>query len=248
MTKCKPPACDAPAPAPAPFLFARLELEAIATFLRPFPPSIPGTQQPDEAKSQIRNQLILLSPPTTTLLHSGPWCQCHQVSSPFARALSPPKRRGATGRVAWTIGRFLHLFRLRKHPANQPWPDNLCAAFSEGSSDAEVDRAAVTTPGRARKPAVKEVELEEDDAASTDKNGIAGGEDEEEDDDDEEEEVYVVEKILSHMMDQVSLPIAVIARVRGLTGKQKGTPLFEVKWEGYDKKSDRTWEPEEHLM
>ncbi|KAK4105271.1 chromo domain-like protein [Parathielavia hyrcaniae] len=44
-----------------------------------------------------------------------------------------------------------------------------------------------------------------------------------------EEEVYVVEKIMSHMMDN------------------KGKLLFEVKWEGYEKKSDRTWEPEENL-
>ena len=27
----------------------------------------------------------------------------------------------------------------------------------------------------------------------------------------------------------------------------QGNPLFEVKWEGYEKKSDRTWEPEENL-
>ena len=40
---------------------------------------------------------------------------------------------------------------------------------------------------------------------------------------------YVVEKILSHMINN------------------EGEPLFEVKWEGYEKKSDRTWEPEENL-
>ncbi len=83
---------------------------------------------------------------------------------------------------------------------------------------------------------------------STDKNGIAGAEDEDEGEDDDEGEVYVVEKILSHMMNQVRTPMAVLARGRGLTGKQDGEPLFEVKWEGYEKKSDRTWEPEEHLM
>lgn len=31
-------------------------------------------------------------------------------------------------------------------------------------------------------------------------------------------------------------------------GFGQGTPRFEVKWEGWDKKSDRTWEPEENLM
>jgi chromobox protein 1 len=29
---------------------------------------------------------------------------------------------------------------------------------------------------------------------------------------------------------------------------KEGKPLFEVKWEGYESKSDRTWEPEENLM
>lgn len=41
---------------------------------------------------------------------------------------------------------------------------------------------------------------------------------------------FVVEKIVSHLVDEVS-----------------GELRFEVKWEGYEKKSDRTWEPEENL-
>ena len=28
----------------------------------------------------------------------------------------------------------------------------------------------------------------------------------------------------------------------------QGVLKFEVKWEGYEKKADRTWEPEENLM
>lgn len=28
----------------------------------------------------------------------------------------------------------------------------------------------------------------------------------------------------------------------------QGTLKFHVKWEGYDKKSDMTWEPEENLV
>jgi chromobox protein 1 len=40
----------------------------------------------------------------------------------------------------------------------------------------------------------------------------------------------VVEKILSHVV------------------QEDGTLKFEVKWEGYEKKSDRTWEPEENLV
>ncbi|KAK3939073.1 hypothetical protein QBC46DRAFT_388748 [Diplogelasinospora grovesii] len=54
-------------------------------------------------------------------------------------------------------------------------------------------------------------------------------EEEEEEEEELEEEEYVVEKILSHMMDK------------------KGEPLFEVKWEGYDNPKDRTWEPEDNL-
>jgi hypothetical protein len=41
---------------------------------------------------------------------------------------------------------------------------------------------------------------------------------------------YVVEKILSHRWE-----------------KSTGMLKFEVKWEGWEKKSDRTWEPEENL-
>ncbi|KAH6618156.1 hypothetical protein B0J18DRAFT_436655 [Chaetomium sp. MPI-SDFR-AT-0129] len=77
-----------------------------------------------------------------------------------------------------------------------------------------------------------EIPPEDDGSGSGDeRNGDAGEDDQDGDEDDEdlEEEVYVVEKIMSHMID-------------------KGTPLFEVKWEGYDKKSDRTWEPEENLV
>jgi len=42
---------------------------------------------------------------------------------------------------------------------------------------------------------------------------------------------FVVEKIVSHLVDEAS-----------------GELRFEVKWEGYDKKSDRTWEPEDNLL
>ena len=40
-----------------------------------------------------------------------------------------------------------------------------------------------------------------------------------------------MEKITSHIVD-------------GETGDLS----YEVKWEGYEKKSDRTWEPEENLL
>lgn len=54
--------------------------------------------------------------------------------------------------------------------------------------------------------------------------------DDEEDEDNEiGEDEYVVEEILSHVIDE------------------DGVLKFEVKWEGFEKKSDRTWEPEENL-
>ncbi|KAE9380734.1 hypothetical protein N431DRAFT_362753 [Stipitochalara longipes BDJ] len=57
--------------------------------------------------------------------------------------------------------------------------------------------------------------------------------DEDEDDDDDDEvgpDEYVVESIRSHLVDE-----------------DTGELRFEVKWEGYEKVSDRTWEPEENL-
>ncbi|MCJ1387637.1 hypothetical protein MMC18_000480 [Xylographa bjoerkii] len=54
---------------------------------------------------------------------------------------------------------------------------------------------------------------------------------EEDDDDDAEEEVYAVEKIVAHDYDFPD------EKVR-----------YQVKWLGYDKKSDLTWESEENLQ
>ncbi|KFY12602.1 hypothetical protein V492_03780 [Pseudogymnoascus sp. VKM F-4246] len=54
-------------------------------------------------------------------------------------------------------------------------------------------------------------------------------EEEDEDDDEEGEDVYVVEAIKNHMFDE------------------DGKIRFQVKWEGYNKPSDMTWEPEENL-
>ncbi|KHJ31449.1 putative heterochromatin protein one protein [Erysiphe necator] len=54
--------------------------------------------------------------------------------------------------------------------------------------------------------------------------------DDDKDDDELTEDEYVVEKILNHVVDE-----------------ETGELRFEIKWEGYEKKSDRTWEPEENL-
>ncbi|KAJ5650634.1 uncharacterized protein N7484_004357 [Penicillium longicatenatum] len=56
----------------------------------------------------------------------------------------------------------------------------------------------------------------------------ANGDDSSEDEEDEEG-VYVVESILTHDF-------------------LKGTLLLHVKWKGYDKVEDMTWEPEENLL
>jgi len=52
---------------------------------------------------------------------------------------------------------------------------------------------------------------------------------EDEDGEEEEDDVFVVEAIKKHMVDEA------------------GILQFQVKWEGYEKKADMTWEPEENL-
>ncbi|KAJ0110073.1 hypothetical protein J7T55_014876 [Diaporthe amygdali] len=90
--------------------------------------------------------------------------------------------------------------------------------------------------GRGRKPKIKpepeeDSEGEEDVADPKITNGNAEeDDDEDQDEDDMSEDEFVVEKIFSHYI------------------AADGEPRFEVKWEGWDKKSDRTWEPEENLQ
>ncbi|MCJ1463810.1 hypothetical protein MMC07_002419 [Pseudocyphellaria aurata] len=56
-------------------------------------------------------------------------------------------------------------------------------------------------------------------------------EDDEEDDDDENGEVYVVETILNHH-----------------ANFEDGLMRYQVKWKGYEKKSERTWETEDNFV
>ncbi|KAM0331539.1 hypothetical protein ACHAQA_003216 [Verticillium albo-atrum] len=109
-------------------------------------------------------------------------------------------------------------------------------------SDNDLD--VQTPPARDRSTKSKSVEkkdeemndepVENGDAESADieqdggdnEDGEEEGEDEDEDGD---EEVFIVEKILAHKV---------------VDGDEL---LFKVKWEGYTKKSDQTWEPEENL-
>lgn len=101
------------------------------------------------------------------------------------------------------------------------------------SGDVTVKSDIAPKRGRGRK-SYKEAEVVDDDEDMPDvkdTNGVAAEDDEEEDEDDDlEEDEYVVEKIFSHYI------------------ADDGEPRFEVKWEGYEKKSDRTWEPEENLQ
>ena len=58
---------------------------------------------------------------------------------------------------------------------------------------------------------------------------LAAQEDEEEDDDDDEPEEFRVEKVLKHAY------------------AETGDLIYQIKWLGYEKKSDLTWEPTENL-
>ncbi|KAL2143942.1 hypothetical protein VTI28DRAFT_9772 [Corynascus sepedonium] len=100
-----------------------------------------------------------------------------------------------------------------------------------GSDREEIERLTPKKLARSRNSTSYNESNPEDENPRGETNEHAGEVDKQEEEDGEEleEEVYVVEKILSHMFD-------------------KGKPLFEVKWEGYEKKSDRTWEPEENLI
>ncbi|KAF4777219.1 chromo domain-containing protein [Colletotrichum scovillei] len=88
---------------------------------------------------------------------------------------------------------------------------------SEAKSEEDIPIISGDLNGNATKPAK---------AASV----VADEEDEEGDEDDDlEADEYVVEKILDHL------------------ASDDGTVTFRVKWEGYSKKSDQTWEPEDSL-
>ncbi|KAI1101262.1 heterochromatin protein one [Jackrogersella minutella] len=105
-------------------------------------------------------------------------------------------------------------------------------------SDDEVTAAGeVTAPlalKRVRKQLVNLNNADDDeilDAVKGDLKNGDGHEDEEDDDDAEnlEEDEFIVEKILAHVVEP------------------DGAIKFKVKWEGYEKKSDQTWEDDENL-
>ncbi|KAF4470994.1 chromatin-associated swi6 [Fusarium albosuccineum] len=102
------------------------------------------------------------------------------------------------------------------------------AALSDEDSSDVGDFIPPPRPSRKSASAGAASDPHEDDV---DANGdVSGGDVEgDDDDDDEEEEVYVVERIDKHLIDK------------------DGVLKFLVKWEGWDGKNDKTWEPEENL-
>ncbi|KAI1502104.1 heterochromatin protein one [Biscogniauxia marginata] len=94
----------------------------------------------------------------------------------------------------------------------------------------------VPTPARRAKNtsvSVKEDTVDEDDdMPDAVKGDVGNGDDkdgEEEEDENLDEDEFIVEKIIAHVVEP------------------DGVVKYKVKWEGYDKKSDQTWEDEENL-
>ncbi|KAI2633246.1 heterochromatin protein one [Hypomontagnella submonticulosa] len=108
------------------------------------------------------------------------------------------------------------------------------------SDDEASDAGEVSVPllsTRVKKPiaSLKEEDNDDDDTLGAIKGDINNGDNEQEDEEDEgdaedlEEDEFIVEKILAHMVGP------------------DGTLKFKVKWEGYEKKSDQTWEDDDNL-
>lgn len=95
----------------------------------------------------------------------------------------------------------------------------------------EIDVPIATKPKRAA-ATVKPDNENDDDNEMLDVFGDNEAKDEQDKDDEDdalEEDEFVVEKILAHMVEP------------------DGTLKYKVKWEGYEKKSDQTWEEEDNL-
>ncbi|KAI1493426.1 heterochromatin protein one [Biscogniauxia mediterranea] len=111
----------------------------------------------------------------------------------------------------------------------------------EKSDVGETDVAVPLPTRRARNASLnlKEADdVDDDDMPDIVKGDVGNGDDNAEEDKDEkdedededlEEDEFIVEKIISHAVEA------------------DGTIKYKVKWEGYEKKSDQTWEDEENL-
>ncbi|KUJ12449.1 uncharacterized protein LY89DRAFT_623618 [Mollisia scopiformis] len=99
---------------------------------------------------------------------------------------------------------------------------------SDYISDAEEDPAPEPVKVKQEKRGKTKTRIEE---PEPEESLMVESENAEEDEDEEiGEDEYVVEKITSHAIDE------------------SGVLRFQVKWEGYDNKEDRTWEPEDNLL
>lgn len=103
----------------------------------------------------------------------------------------------------------------------------LIAPSPPRAKSASRSRRTSATPKKEESDA--EVDMEDEKPIVGDVNGDGAEDDEDEDDDEMDEDEFVVEKIMSHVV-------------------QDGNIKFKVKWEGYEKKADQTWEDEDNLQ
>ncbi|KAH8666278.1 hypothetical protein BX600DRAFT_435689 [Xylariales sp. PMI_506] len=116
----------------------------------------------------------------------------------------------------------------------------------ESSDSGEVAIAVPTNNGTAKSTDQVEPDFRANPRRMTAKandDEIVDDEDEADDQDEEglEEDEFVVEKILGHIWKDPK-------QNRANSSIGQDTLRFRVKWEGYDKKSDQTWETEDNLL
>ncbi|KAI1273959.1 heterochromatin protein one [Xylaria sp. FL0933] len=106
------------------------------------------------------------------------------------------------------------------------------AISDDETSDVADFDVPVTTKRAAATTATSAALKDEDDNEMLDVVGDEGARDQDEEGDEDEdldEDEYIVEKILAHVLEA------------------DGTLKYKVKWEGYEKKTDQTWEEESNL-
>ncbi|KAI1363408.1 heterochromatin protein one [Xylaria arbuscula] len=106
--------------------------------------------------------------------------------------------------------------------------DDEASDFGDFDAPVTTKRASASTAAAPLKDEDDDVDNEMLDVVGDDNAGDAQ-DDDGEDGEDLEEDEYIVEKILAHIIEP------------------DGTIKYKVKWEGYEKKSDQTWEEEDNL-
>ncbi|KAK7417392.1 hypothetical protein QQZ08_011644 [Neonectria magnoliae] len=131
---------------------------------------------------------------------------------------SHPKRRG--------------LGVISRRKSSRTRTNNPAALSDDDFSDVgEFTIPTRSTRKSASSDAVSDANKDDVVVATNGNSADEGDEDDENDDaDDLDDDVFVVEAIKKHTIDE------------------DGTLKFQVKWEGYDKKKDLTWEPERNLV